>query len=198
MFTRSLIPWTLCPRRTPQRLPPPPLLSKRQPAAPPDTVRVAARNAARGCPRSCPQRRPRLPTQLPATPPAAAHAAVRNTTRYCPHGGPRAARRPSTQLGRGLVRLRRRHPPHRWVPTAQRRLRSPGSGAARPPPSASGIFPHQGPRRPAGYTLPHSNQQNRAGNLFPLARRQGFLHALPPFSTTVPLGPPATAERRPD
>ncbi len=39
----------------------------------------------------------------------------------------------------------------------------------------------QEPRRPAGYTLPQSNQQNRAGNRFPLARRQGFLHAPPPF-----------------
>ncbi len=75
------------------------------------------------------------------------------------------------------------------APTPQRRLRSPGSGAARPLPSASGIFPHQGPRRPVGYTSPHSNQQNRAGNRFPLARRQGFLHAPPPFSTPPPLGP---------
>jgi hypothetical protein len=33
---------------------------------------------------------------------------------------------------------------------------------------------------------------------FPLARRQGFLHAPPPFSTLLPLGPQATAERRPD
>ncbi len=63
------------------------------------------------------------------------------------------------------------------------------------PPAAVRIqyFP---PRRPAGYTSPHSNQQNRAGNRFPLAHRQGFLHAPPPFSTTLPLGPPATAERR--
>ncbi len=67
----------------------------------------------------------------------------------------------------------------------------------RPPAtSVSEIFPRRGPRRPAGYASPHSNQQNRAGNRFPLARRQGFLHAPPPFST--PLGPPATAERRPD
>jgi hypothetical protein len=84
------------------------------------------------------------------------------------------------------------------APTPQRRLRSPGSGVAHPPPSASGIFPRQGPRRPAGYTSPHSNQQNRARNRFPLARRQGFLHAPPPFSTPPPLDPPATAERRPD
>ncbi len=35
-------------------------------------------------------------------------------------------------------------------------------------------FPRQGRRRPAGYTSPHSNQQNHAGNRFPLARRQGF------------------------
>jgi hypothetical protein len=50
-----------------------------------------------------------------------------------------------------------------------------------PPPSASGTFLRQGPRRPAGYTSTRSNQQNRAGNRFPLARRQGFLHAPPPF-----------------
>jgi hypothetical protein len=43
-----------------------------------------------------------------------------------------------------------------------------------------------------------SNQQNRAVNHFPLARRQRFLHAPPPFSTTPPLGPPATADHRPD
>jgi hypothetical protein len=41
----------------------------------------------------------------------------------------------------------------------------------------------------AGYASLHSNQQNRAGNHFPLARRQGFLHAPPPFSTPPPLGP---------
>ncbi len=84
------------------------------------------------------------------------------------------------------------------APTLMHHPRSPGSGAARPPPSASGIFPHQGPWRPAGYTLHHSNQQNRAGNRFPQSHRQGFLHAPPPFSTTPLLGPPATAERRPD
>jgi hypothetical protein len=78
------------------------------------------------------------------------------------------------------------------APTLQRRLRSPGSGAARPPPSASGISPRQGPQWPAGYTSPHSNQQNRAGNSFPLARCQGFLHAPPPLNR------PATAESRPD
>ncbi len=33
-------------------------------------------------------------------------------------------------------------------------------------------------RRPAGYTSPHSNQQNRAGNRFPLARRQGYFTGL--------------------
>jgi hypothetical protein len=33
---------------------------------------------------------------------------------------------------------------------------------------------------------------------YPLARRQGFFHAQPPFSTMPPLGPPATAERCPD
>ncbi len=43
----------------------------------------------------------------------------------------------------------------------------------------------------------YSSQQNRAGKRFPLASRQGFLHAPPPFSTMLPLGPPATAERRP-
>ncbi len=35
-------------------------------------------------------------------------------------------------------------------------------------------FPCQGPRRTAGYTSPHSNQQNRAGNHFPLACARGF------------------------
>ncbi len=55
----------------------------------------------------------------------------------------------------------------------------------RPPPSASRIFPH-------------SSQQNRARNRFPLACCQGFLHAPPPFSTTPLLGPPATAKHRPD
>ena len=39
---------------------------------------------------------------------------------------------------------------------------------------------------------------NRAGNRFPLARSLGFLHALPPFSTTSPLGPLAAAECRQD
>ncbi len=60
------------------------------------------------------------------------------------------------------------------------------------------IFPFQGPRRPAGYVSPHSSQQNRARNCFPLACSKGFLHAPPPFLTTPLLGPPATAERRPD
>ncbi len=41
-------------------------------------------------------------------------------------------------------------------------------------------------------------QQNRAGNCFPLARSQGFLHAPPPFLTAPPLGRPATAKHRPD
>jgi hypothetical protein len=84
------------------------------------------------------------------------------------------------------------------APTLQRHLRSPGSGAARLPPSASRIFPCPGPRRPVGCILPHSSQQNRAGNRCPLARRQGFLHCQPLFSTTLPLGPPATAKHRPD
>jgi hypothetical protein len=79
-----------------------------------------------------------------------------------------------------------------------RRWRSQGSGAARSPLSASGIFPRRWPQRPAGYVSPCSNQQNRAGNRFPLASHQGFLHAPPPFSTMPPLGLPATAERRPD
>jgi hypothetical protein len=65
----------------------------------------------------------------------------------------------------------------------------PGSGAARPPPSASEICP----RQPARYTSPRSSQQNRTGNGFPLASRQGFLHALPPFSAMLPLGPPSIA-----
>jgi hypothetical protein len=46
------------------------------------------------------------------------------------------------------------------APPLQRRLRSPGSRAVPPPPSTSGIFPHQGPRQPAGYASPHSSQQN--------------------------------------
>jgi hypothetical protein len=80
----------------------------------------------------------------------------------------------------------------------QRRPRCPGFGAARPPPYASGTSRRREPRQPAGYTSPLSHQPNRDGNRFPLARRQGFLHAPPPFSTTPPLGPPATAERRQD
>jgi hypothetical protein len=60
-------------------------------------------------------------------------------------------------------------------------------------PPAAGIFPRQGPQWLAGYTSPRSSQQNCAGNHFPLASRQEFLHAPPPFST-MPLGPPATAE----
>jgi hypothetical protein len=82
--------------------------------------------------------------------------------------------------------------------TLQHRPRYPGFGAARPLPSASGISRCGGLWRPAGYTLPQSNQQNHTGNRFPLACRQGFLHAPPPFSTTPLLGPPATAKRRPD
>jgi hypothetical protein len=82
--------------------------------------------------------------------------------------------------------------------TLQRRRRYPGRGAARPPPSASGISRRRGPSQPAGCTSPQSHQPNRAGNRFPLARRQGFLHAPPPFSTTSPLDPLATAERRQD
>jgi hypothetical protein len=80
----------------------------------------------------------------------------------------------------------------------QRRRRCPGFVAARPPPYASGISRRRGPWRPAMYTSPQSYQPNRAGNRFPLARRQGFLHAPPPFSTTSPLGPLAAAERRQD
>jgi hypothetical protein len=44
----------------------------------------------------------------------------------------------------------------------------------------------------------HSSQQNHSGNRFPLASRQGFLHATPLFPTMTPLDPPVTAERRPD
>jgi hypothetical protein len=54
------------------------------------------------------------------------------------------------------------------------------------------------PPWPTGCISLHSNQQSRAGNCFPLARHQGFLHAPPPFSTLPLLGPPATTERRPD
>ena len=68
------------------------------------------------------------------------------------------------------------------------------------PPAAvrSGTSRRQEPRQPAGYTSPLSHQPNRDGNRFPLACRQGFLHAPLLFSTTPPLGPPATAERRQD
>jgi hypothetical protein len=79
------------------------------------------------------------------------------------------------------------------APPAQPRVRGRPPAAVR-----SGISHRQGPRWPAGNTSPHSNQQNRAGNRFPLARHQGFLHAQPPFSTLPPLGRPATAKRRPD
>jgi hypothetical protein len=63
------------------------------------------------------------------------------------------------------------------APPAQPRIRD------RPPPSAPGIFPRQGLRRPTGYISPHSNQQNRTGNCFPLAGRQGFLHS--PFKNPL-------------
>ncbi len=76
------------------------------------------------------------------------------------------------------------------VPPALPRVRGPPPVAVR--------FRDFPPWRPAGYISPHSYQQNPAGNRFPLARRQGFLHAPPPFSTTPPLGPPATAVRRQD
>ena len=56
----------------------------------------------------------------------------------------------------------------------------------------------RGLQRPAGYISLHSYPRNRAGNRFPLARRQGFLNAPPLFSTTPLLGPLATAEHRPD
>jgi hypothetical protein len=49
-------------------------------------------------------------------------------------------------------------------------LCSPEPGAAHLPPSPSGVFPCRAPRQPAGYTLPHYRQGNRAGNRFPLAR----------------------------
>jgi hypothetical protein len=78
------------------------------------------------------------------------------------------------------------------APTPPHRLRSQGSGAACTQPSASGIFSLQGPQRPAGYISPRSSQQNCVGNLFSLANRQGFLHTPPPFSSTPPLGLPAT------
>jgi hypothetical protein len=83
-------------------------------------------------------------------------------------------------------------------PILLRRPRCPGFGDARPPPYASGTSRRREPWQPAGYTSPPNRQPNRDGNRFPLARRQGFLHAPPLFSTTPPLGPPATAERRQD
>jgi hypothetical protein len=55
-------------------------------------------------------------------------------------------------------------------------LSSPES-PTRPRPSASGIFPHQGPRRPAGYILPRHRQQNRARAPTVFIRRDG--HVLP-------------------
>ncbi len=64
----------------------------------------------RCCPRGGPQSHPMLSTWRPATQPATAHAAA-----------PNAACRLFTQLGRGRVRFRQHRPPHRWVPTAQRR-----------------------------------------------------------------------------
>jgi hypothetical protein len=73
-------------------------------------------------------------------------------------------------------------------PPASRRRGCPEFGAARPPPSASGTFHRRGPWQPAGHTSPPNRQLNRDGNRFPLARRQGFLHAPPPFSTTPPHG----------
>jgi hypothetical protein len=76
-------------------------------------------------------------------------------------------------------------------------LRCPGSVAVRPPLSTSGIFPRQGPQRPAVYTSPHSNQQNRSGNRFPLARHQGFLHAPPPFGRLARPQPLSAVQIRP-
>jgi hypothetical protein len=84
------------------------------------------------------------------------------------------------------------------APILQRRPRCPEFGAARPPLYASGTSRRREPWQPAGYTSPPNCQPNRDGNRFPLARRQGFLHAPPLFSTAPPLGPPATAERRQD
>ncbi len=74
-------------------------------------------------------------------------------------------------------------PRSRGCPTAAVRFRDfplPGAAAAR--------RVHFAPQLPAE---PHRNR-------FPLACRQGFLHAQPPFSTTPPLGLSATAERRQD
>jgi hypothetical protein len=59
-------------------------------------------------------------------------------------------------------------------------------------------FPPPGTEAVLRYTSPPNFKPNRDGNRFPLARRQGFLHAPPPFQTTPPLGPLATAERRQD
>ena len=69
-----------------------------------------------------------------------------------------------------------------------------GPPALSPLPSAFGILPRLAFRRPAGYILPRHMQGNRAGNRFPLASRQGFLYALPPF----PLGPHETPEHQTD
>ncbi len=55
------------------------------------------------------------------------------------------------------------------VPSAQPRVRGRPSTAVRFP-----IFPRQGPQRPTGYILPHSSQQNRAGNRFPWPAARGF------------------------
>jgi hypothetical protein len=119
---------------------------------------------------------------------AAEHTATRHNTsaaaaagRPCPRAdgvcevgrtctaAPAAVRRPLHRHRRSLhhftLRIgdkRTRCPPtdSSPAPPLQRRLRSPGSRAVPPPPSTSGIFPHQGPRQPAGYASPHSSQQN--------------------------------------
>jgi hypothetical protein len=70
----------------------------------------------------------------------------------------------------------------------------------RPPAAAVRFrdFPPLGTAAARRVHSPQSHQQNSAGNRFPLARRQGFLHAPPLFSTSPPLGLPATAEHRQD
>jgi transposase InsO family protein len=77
------------------------------------------------------------------------------------------------------------------VPPAQPRARG-------HPPAAIRFRDFSPPGAAAARQVHFAPQQNREGNHLPLARCQGFLHAPPLFSTTPPLGPPATSERRPD
>ncbi len=161
--------------------PPPPANRRRLPAAAAAPRRPRSRtNSVReaGRPRTAAPAAVRRPLHRHSPLPAPLQAAHRRQEGQGVH--------PQTQILHGSY-------------SAANATQGPGPPARRRPlpgfPAAGG---RQGPRRPTGYTSLHSNQQNRAGNRFPLARPQGFLHAPLPFSTTPLLGPPATAERRPD